>query len=218
MQSPNSEYRAEYFTLSNGSQSFVTFAELRKTIFVDQELWQLQLDNGLEIDQFDHYWAHYCLLSNYGKPIGGFRAIRTDKPFLLQEKFSFLEPPKGFPRNQTTWEISRFGVTKTAPRSAGQILYSMMFDFANKVHAESLIALTDLKHERLLKLMKIKTNRFCEPCCIGVDLNENDLMAVAGEIPITSQRQHLKKIFKNTLERIPINDQRHVLRPNFISA
>lgn len=218
MESPYSDYSAEYFTLSNGSQSFVTFAELRKVIFVDQELWQLQLDQGLEIDQFDHYWAHYCLLSNHGKPIGGFRAIRTDKPFLLQEKFLFLEPPQGFPRNQTTWEISRFGITKTAPKSAGKILYSMMFDFATKVHANKLVALTDLKHERLLKIMKIQTKRYCAPCCIGLDLNKNELMAVAGEIPITSQQQHLIKIFKNTLERIPINDQRHVFRPDFVSA
>lgn len=217
MESPNSEYSAEYFTLSNGSQSFVTFAELRKTIFVDQERWKLPLDDGLEIDQFDHYWAHYCLLHINGKPIGGFRAIRTDKPFLLQEKFLFLEPPQGFPRNQTTWEISRFGVAKTAPKIAGQTLYSMMFDFANKVHADKLIALTDLKHERLLRLMKIRTNRYCEPRCIGLDMNENELIAVAGEIPITSQ-QHLNKTIKHTLEKVSINDQRHVFRSHFISA
>jgi N-acyl-L-homoserine lactone synthetase len=215
---PQKDYIAHYFSIASDSNKFIAFAKLRNQIFIEQEQWQLELDDGLETDQFDHFWAHYCLLFYKGCPVGGFRAIRTDKPYLLKGIFPHLAPGIGYPKSTLAWEISRFGVYKQSPNLTGMIMYALMFDFANRACAHQLIALTDLKHERLLKRMRIETSRYSEPSIVGTDRHNQPLKAVAGRIPIQSQIDFLRSTFAPLAEKVEINDQRDVFGLNIVSA
>ena len=112
------------------------FFQFRKSLFIDALRWDLNELEGREKDQFDTASAVYCILHRKGRVIAGFRAIRTDRPYLAQTVFPQLATLAPYPQRRDVWEVSRFGV---APAEAGsptaRILYSLMFRFAQLCHA-----------------------------------------------------------------------------------
>ena len=60
---------------------------LRKRLFVDQCGWMLSTTGDVERDQFDVWYTEHCLLFRDADLVGGFRAIRTDYPYLTQSVF-----------------------------------------------------------------------------------------------------------------------------------
>lgn len=212
------EYRVRYFTIESAGESFLQLARLRTRIFIDQEGWNLKTRDGLETDQFDHMWANYCLLEHKGRPVGGFRAIRTDKPYLLDGVFAEMAPQTGYPRSPRAWEISRFGILKDTGRAAGLILYAAMFEFARREEAAQLVALADLAHERLLHRLGIQTMRYSDVCVVGRDVRGRPVRAVAGLIPVFSQWASLERFFSPLLGKALIDDRRHVQGSDRVSA
>lgn len=82
--------------------------EQRRQIFVDELGWDVEVRNGLEIDEFDTSDAVY-LLDEYeenGTLRGSARLISSTKPHLMSDVFSHL-CDDGVPRDDETWEISR---------------------------------------------------------------------------------------------------------------
>ena len=184
---------------------------LRKRLFVDQCGWLLETVGDLERDQFDTWYTEHCLLFRGTDLVGGFRAIRTDYPYLTQSVFPQLAVRR-FPNRRTVWEISRFGVLAVAAEARSTRLnYALMFRFAELRNAEALVAMADLTYERFLNRMHIRTRRFGPPQVIGVDRSGAPLTALAGEIPLNASDNPDLGGFRDLGRQLEITDATYVL-------
>jgi N-acyl-L-homoserine lactone synthetase len=184
---------------------------LRKRLFVDQCGWMLATIDDIERDQFDSWYTEHCLLFRGSDLVGGFRAIRTDYPYLTQAVFPQLAV-KRFPNRRTVWEISRFGVLSDAAEArSARLNYALMFRFAEMRAAEALVAMADLTYERFLERMNIRTRRFGPPQVVGVDRHGRALTALAGEIPLNQVDNPNLGGFLDLGRKLEISDATHVL-------
>lgn len=190
---------------------------LRKALFIDERGWKLPSRSGGETDQFDGPDATYCALSVAGRVIGGFRAIRCDRPYLGITLFPQLATTRSYPQRSDYWEISRFGVLRDH-KSLGVGLYAIMFGFADMVRAKALVAVTDLGHERLLSKIGVRTRRYGPPMSLRPDQSERPLQVVAGDIPIAQQKPETVRLLQSYAEEIEIRNETLVQRPVRISA
>ena len=81
-------------------------------------------------NQFDGPDATYCALTVAGRVVGGFRAIRCDRPYLGVTLFPQLATTRSYPLRSDYWEISQFGVLRDH-KNLGVGLYAIMFGFAD---------------------------------------------------------------------------------------
>jgi acyl homoserine lactone synthase len=218
MQDPFGRYHALVTTEEISPASVQAMFRLRKRLFVDQCGWELATNGDVERDQFDTWYTEHCLLFFGNDLVGGFRAIRTNFPYLTQSVFPQLAVLR-FPNHRDVWEISRFGVlpnpseAKLAPMN-----YALMFRFAEMRGAAALVAMADLSYERFLKRMGIRTRRFGPPQVIGTDRRGSSLTAVAGEIPIDETNNPGLQKFLGLGRQLEIHDATHVLGRSSISA
>jgi N-acyl-L-homoserine lactone synthetase len=191
---------------------------LRKRLFVDHCGWMLATIGDFERDQFDTWYTEHCLLFSGSDLVGGFRAIRTDYPYLTQSVFPQLAVRR-FPNRRNVWEISRFGVLPAAAEArSAQLNYALMFRFAELRDAEALVAMADLGYERFLQRMNIRTRRFGPPQVIGADRSGLPLTALAGEIPINQADNPGLGKFLDLGRQLEISDATHVLGRSSIPA
>lgn len=214
-----SRYHAALFRRSQNQELYLELGKFRKALFVDLLKWDLQTSQNREEDAYDHAAAHYAVLQCDMEIVGGFRAIRTDKPYLAKGVFPQLATLKDYPCRPDVWEISRFGVApsshylKTAAR-----LYALMFQFALMHNARSLVAVTDLVHERYLLKRNIRTRRFGLPQQFATGARFGKFQLVAGEIPISEQDPiHLQNLMSN-LNGVSIDDKALVLGRSRLQA
>src|SRR5258708_39515650 len=100
----------------------------------------LATSGDVERDQFEPWCTEHCLLFSGSDLVGGFRAIRTDYPYLTQSVFPQLAVRR-FPNRRNGWEISRFGVLPAAAEARSAPLnYALMFRFAALRSARGLVA------------------------------------------------------------------------------
>ncbi|WP_166303006.1 acyl-homoserine-lactone synthase [Bradyrhizobium sp. 2S1] len=191
---------------------------LRKLLFVDHCGWLLTTVGDVERDQFDCWYTEHCLLFSGVELVGGFRAIRTDYPYLTKSVFPQLAVRR-FPSRRDAWEISRFGVLPGVARSqTARVNYALMFRFAELRAAKALVALADLSYERFLTRMDIRTRRYGPPQVIGNDRMGRPLTALAGEIPLgLADNPGLTK-FLDLGRQLEIHDASHVLGRSSIPA
>ena len=190
---------------------------LRKVLFIDERGWKLPSRSGAETDQFDGPDATYCALTVAGRVVGGFRAIRCDRPYLGVTLFPQLATTRSYPLRSDYWEISRFGVLRDH-KNLGVGLYAIMFGFADIMRAKALVAVTDLGHERLLSKIGVRTRRYGPPMLLRPDQSERPLQVVAGDIPIAQQKPETVRLLRSCAEEIEIRNETLVQRPVRISA
>jgi N-acyl-L-homoserine lactone synthetase len=211
-------YRAVITTEEIDPSDLQAMFRLRKRLFVDHCGWMLSTTGELERDQFDAWYTEHCLLFCGSDLVGGFRAIRTDYPYLTQSIFPQLAVRR-FPNRRNVWEISRFGVLPAAAEARSTRLnYALMFRFAELRGAEALVAMADLGYERFLQRMDIGTRRFGPPQIIGVDNRGRALTAVAGEIPLDETGNPGLRKFLQLGRQLEIHDATHVLGRSSIPA
>lgn len=87
---------------------------LRKRVFHDRLGWDVTVENGMEIDDFDALDPAYVLsLDDEGHVVACARALQTTGPHMLADVFSAIldgEPPL---RSALVWESTRFCVDTT---------------------------------------------------------------------------------------------------------
>ena len=211
-------YRAVITTEELNPPEVQAMFRLRKRLFVDHCGWMLSTIGEVERDQFDAWYTEHCLLFCGSELVGGFRAIRTDYPYLTQSIFPQLAV-RHFPNRRNVWEISRFGVLPAAAEARSTRLnYALMFRFAELRGAEALVAMADLGYERFLQRMAISTRRFGPPQIIGIDSRGRSLTAVAGEIPIDETANPGLCKFLQLGRQLEIHDATHVLGRSSIPA
>lgn len=219
MSIPLREYRAIITTQAATPQEVAQFYLFRKRLFVDKCGWNLPFNELGERDQFDKPDTEYCLVYHEDALIAGFRAIRTDRPYLGQTVFPQLASSRSFPRTPAAWEISRFGVmTLSGERSIARMNYALMFKFAQMRNASSLVAIADLTYERFLSVLGIKTHRYGPPQEIGRNAFGESLIAVAGEIPVHDQDTLRTAYFAEISQNLEITDAAHVFGCSLVSA
>lgn len=135
--------------------------ELRHEVFVKRLGWPLQSENGREIDQFDHAYAHYLVLPNQaGDVVAACRMIPTNKPNLLTDVFPYLVEKAPVPGTADIWEVSRVAVDHRRDRLAlvphginpAGVLFCAMFEFSMLVGARQLVSVSDPYIERILRI------------------------------------------------------------------
>lgn len=93
---------------------------LRARVFQDRLGWDVVVENGMEIDLFDHLDPAYIIsVDDCGNVVGCVRQLQTTGPHMLADVFSSIlddEPPL---RSSTVWEATRFCVD-TARLSMGR--------------------------------------------------------------------------------------------------
>jgi len=208
---------ATIFQSDDNQELMASLFRLRKALFIDERGWKLPCRSGVESDQFDSADATYCALAVAGSLVGGFRAIRCDRPYLGITLFPELATTRSYPDRSDYWEISRFGVLRQY-KSLGVGLYAVMFGFAERVNAKALVAVTDLSHERLLGKIGVRTRRYGPPVTLRPDQSERPLQVVAGDIPIFQQRPETIRFLQTCAKQIEIRDETLVQRPVRISA
>lgn len=84
---------------------------LRARVFGDRLGWEVEIEDGKEIDKFDHLDPAYVVgLDEEGQVVSCVRALQTTGPHMLADVFSSIldgEPPL---RSATLWESTRFCV------------------------------------------------------------------------------------------------------------
>lgn len=188
----------------------------RKTIFVDHCGWDLAVVDDRETDQFDTPDAVHSALFSGDEIQATFRATRTDRPYLAAAVFPQLAVVSPYPRRADVWEISRFGAL--ADQAAARINYALMFAFAQRIGASSLVAIADLPYERFLRTIGIRTRRYGPPQIIGTNALGRELRAVAGEIPTLAQDPRCLGSLLALLDNVEITDVAQIFGPARVSA
>lgn len=218
MQETPDRYHALITTETLSPENVQSWLRLRKRLFVEECGWKLPTKGDVERDEFDGAQTEHALLFHDHELVGGFRAIRTDRPYLSASKFSKLAQ-RPFPRQRDVWEISRFGVVRSRrQRLASQLNYALMFRFSLLRGAKALVAVADLTYERFLERMAIQTRRFGPPQNIGDDIYGCPLIAIAGEIPLGLHENPGIDRFFDLGARLEIHDEAHVFRRSSLPA
>jgi len=93
----------------------------RHRVFVEMLGWDLDVKNGMELDQFDRPDTLYVVARGVeGHLIGAARLLPTDKPYLLRDVFPQLLGDEPAPQSTEVWELSRFAAVDFSATAAAK--------------------------------------------------------------------------------------------------
>lgn len=176
---------------------------LRAQVFAGRLRWQVDAEGGIERDRFDSLSPTYLiLLAPSGEVVGCVRLLPPSQGSMLIDVFpKLLSRPLS--THQRMIESSRFCVDHTCPKAAprkrqlGQgaaiagdgtrILLAGIVEWSLLRGYDELVTVTDLRFERLLRLMGWPFKRLGENRLI------NETQSIAGSLSLTaSVFDHLK--------------------------
>ncbi|MBL8643825.1 MAG: GNAT family N-acetyltransferase [Rhodospirillaceae bacterium] len=168
---------------------------LRHEVFRERLNWDVGSMHGRERDEFDDLEPVYIVCEQDGDVLGSWRLLPTTGPYMLKNVFPELLHGQPAPAAPDQWEISRFAVSKRVTgndslgtiRAVTQLLLDQLFTFAARRNLSRIVAVSDVRFERVLKRSGLITQRFGAPLQIGVT------RAVAGYADVSAanlQRMH----------------------------
>jgi N-acyl-L-homoserine lactone synthetase len=84
---------------------------LRKRVFHDRLGWEVEVQDGKEIDMFDHLDPAYIIsVDDDGHVVGCVRQLQTTGPHMLSDVFSSILDGEAPVRSSRVWEATRFCV------------------------------------------------------------------------------------------------------------
>jgi N-acyl-L-homoserine lactone synthetase len=187
---------------------------LRRRVFKDRLDWAVSVSDDLELDVYDALNPSYLLvMSGEGNLVGGVRLLPTTGPTMLVDTFPALLGGQVAPHSEKILESSRFCVdTRLASELAENglnratfILFAAMIEGARAVHAESIVTVTDMRMERILRRAGWPLERIAPPQRLG------QTMALAGYLHASDQA--LAAMYRNADVEGPV-----LLAPNSIRA
>ena len=153
-------------------------ASYRYKVFVETLGWDLQTQEGAEVDQFDHQDTLYVVArDDLGHVNGCARLLPTTGPYLLGEVFPELMNGQPVPCSEDVWELSRFATVDFNNRTttalsqfsssiAAQLLHESIACAA--AHgAKRLITVSPIGIERLLRKTGVHAHRAGPPMIIN---------------------------------------------------
>lgn len=134
---------------------------LRARVFADRLGWDVKLEDGKEIDEFDHLDPAYVVgLDDEGNVVAAVRALQTTGPHMLADVFSAIldgEPPI---RSVTMWESTRFCVDTqrlTRGKEKNSVSYATCelmigsLEYARLAGIQDIVTVIDPVMDRVLK-------------------------------------------------------------------
>ena len=157
--------------------------QLRGRVFQDRLNWNVVVSGGLELDVFDALNPFYLLvLSDNDDVVGCVRLLPTTAPTMLGETFVALLDGQPMPRSETIIESSRFCVDANLGEMSARhglnratfMLFAAMIEGIRALDAKSIVTVTDLRMERVLRRAGWPLERIASPRPVGTT------MALAG--------------------------------------
>jgi len=149
---------------------------LRHEVFKERLDWEVGSQAGKERDMFDDLDPVYIVCENAGEVLGSWRLLPTTRPYMLKDVFPELLYGMPAPEAPDVWEISRFAVSKRVANNESlgtintvtNLLLEQLFTFAARRDISRIVAVADVRFERILKRAGLLTQRFGPPLQIGV--------------------------------------------------
>jgi acyl homoserine lactone synthase len=158
------------------SQRLEGMFRLRHEVFKERLDWVVGSQSGRERDMFDDLDPVYIVCEDQGEVLGSWRLLPTTKPYMLKDVFPELLYGKPAPEAPDVWEISRFAVSKRVAgneslgtvKTVTNLLLEQLFKFAAQRDITRIVAVADVRFERILKRAGLLTHRYGPPMQIGV--------------------------------------------------
>lgn len=171
------------------SEELEQMHRLRYRVFRDRLDWDVSFSGGYEVDPFDALRPHYLLLRAPAGSIDGcVRLLPTTGSTMLRDSFPALLADRSAPEDPRVWESSRFALDlpPSAPKQAGIAvatyeLFAGMVEFGLSRGLRSIVTVTDLRIERILRRAGWPLERLSDPQTIG------NTRAVAGYLDVSTE-------------------------------
>lgn len=160
---------------------------MRARIFAGRLGWQVNIQAGLEFDEFDLLGPTYILaLDDDGELAGSVRLLHAEGPTMLSRVFPQLLAKGALQAHSKMVESSRFCVdtlleakTCNGVHDATRSLFAAIIEWGLLNGYTQLVTATDVRLERLLRRCDWPMERIGEPCLI------NETRSVAGILSIS---------------------------------
>lgn len=151
---------------------------LRHEVFGLRLAWDVGSAGGRERDIFDDLDPVYIVCEQEGEVLGSWRLLPTTGPYMLKDVFPQLLYGATAPVAPDVWEISRFAVSKRVAgggslgtvRAVTQMLLEQLFTFAARRNISRIVAVSEVRFERVLGRAGLLTERYGPPLRIGKTL------------------------------------------------
>ena len=161
---------------ADASRKLEGMFRLRHEVFKERLDWEVGSQAGKERDMFDDLDPVYIVCEHAGEVLGSWRLLQTTRPYMLKDVFPELLYGMPAPEAPDVWEISRFAVSKRMANNESlgtintvtNLLLEQLFTFAARRNISRIVAVADVRFERILKRAGLLTQRFGPPLQIGV--------------------------------------------------
>jgi acyl homoserine lactone synthase len=145
---------------------------LRAKIFSGRLAWDVEVSDGMELDEFDTFNTIYLtLLSLRNSVLGSVRLLPMEGPTMIGTVFRDLLSPDAPPISGAIVESSRFFVDTDAiegpANPATELLMSSMVGWAAARGYDRIVTVTDVRIERLMRRIGIPFIRLSSPQRLG---------------------------------------------------
>jgi acyl homoserine lactone synthase len=163
-------------TSTEASRRLDAMFRLRHEVFKERLDWEVGSQSGRERDMFDDLDPVYIVCEEGNDVLGSWRLLPTTKPYMLKDVFPELLYGMPAPEAPDVWEISRFAVSKRVVgndslgtiKTVTNLLLEQLFAFAARRNISRIVAVADVRFERVLKRSGLLTHRYGPPMQIGV--------------------------------------------------
>lgn len=160
---------------------------LRYRVFKERLDWEVETAAGMEADSFDALQPTYLLLRGPADQVTGcVRLLASTGPNMLRDTFPVLLDGQTAPAAPEVWESSRFALDQAHMEQGAQAiarstyeLFAGMVEFGLSKTLSSIVTVTDVRMERILRRAQWPLNRIGHARTIG------NTKAVAGHLEIT---------------------------------
>ncbi len=123
----------------------------RKRCFIDELGWDLQEENGLEVDEYDHSQTEYVIVQEGGLHAASLRLHKNEISSSLMAAIS----KENFESNEVVWELSRFVSSNFSFSSTEYILITAAFCRLIELNVPMVYATLNTTTARLFRMTGI---------------------------------------------------------------
>ena len=183
-------YMIESHQFGEFTRELADMHRLRYRVFKERLNWDVTVSGDMEIDEYDALQPIYLLhCTAHGAVQGCVRLLPTTGPNMLRDSFPALLGGEPAPADPRIWESSRFSLdidamAEKTPTGLSQSTFEIvagMLEFGIERDLTSIVTVTDVRIERILRRLGVPWRRIHTPQRIGNSL------AVAGFASISAQ-------------------------------
>jgi acyl homoserine lactone synthase len=164
--------------------------KMRARVFKDRMNWEVEVQDGREIDYFDDCDPVYLVSRNQytGRVEGGLRLLPTTGPNMLRDVFSVLLPDGEIVESPLIWESSRFAIDPNLATDGSRRLHAVTTELLCGIVEVGMLAGIDfvvsVYDARMARIFKLAD---CPADIIGVPTRIGRVMTYAGLFEINEE-------------------------------